>query len=98
MQTITFTIAGMHCASCAIRNERSLRKKKGVSQASVNLATHSATIEFDSSLVSKESLYDAVVKNGYKVMSDDFVSNHKEDWAVPQMQDWHSKSCITHLE
>ena len=47
MKKHTFTIAGMHCASCAVRNERSLKKIKGVADADVNFATHSATVEFD---------------------------------------------------
>ena len=29
MTTATFNITGMHCASCAVRNERTLKKLKG---------------------------------------------------------------------
>ena len=37
--TTTFAIGGMHCAACAVRNERTLRKIPGVLEANVNLGT-----------------------------------------------------------
>jgi copper chaperone CopZ len=30
MTVATFNTAGMHCASCAVRNERTLKKLQGV--------------------------------------------------------------------
>ena len=36
MKTTNFNIAGMHCSSCVIKNEKSLKKVPGVSDASVN--------------------------------------------------------------
>ncbi|WP_377291101.1 heavy metal translocating P-type ATPase [Rhizobium sp. SG2393] len=36
----------MHCASCAGRVEKAIRAVPGVAQASVNIATHRATVEF----------------------------------------------------
>lgn len=79
MKTTTFTISGMHCASCSIRNERSLKKIKGVVNASVNFATHSATVEFDQKLVVEKALHDAVIKNGYKVLTQELAQDHKEE-------------------
>src|SRR6266567_2827459 len=78
MKTATFNIAGMHCASCAARNERTLRKLTGVLDASVNFATHSARVVFDDAIVSVGALYDAVVDNGYQVLKPEFASDHKE--------------------
>ena len=78
MITKTFTIVGMHCASCVLRNERSLKKIKGVENASVNFATHSATVEFDESLASEKDLYSAVIKNGYKVISEESAQLRKK--------------------
>ena len=40
-------IEGMTCASCSLRVERALQKVPGVRQASVNLATESARVQFD---------------------------------------------------
>ncbi|HLD02840.1 MAG TPA: heavy metal translocating P-type ATPase [Candidatus Nanoarchaeia archaeon] len=79
MKKTTFNIAGMHCASCAIRNERSLKKLEGVKNAIVNYGMHSATVEFDEKLVKEEQLYDVIAKNGYKALTDDF--NQKEEMA-----------------
>ncbi|OGH73760.1 MAG: copper-translocating P-type ATPase [Candidatus Magasanikbacteria bacterium RIFCSPHIGHO2_02_FULL_51_14] len=78
MKTITFTIVGMHCASCAVRNEESLKKVNGVANASVNFGTHSATVEFDEAVVAEKTLHDAVIKNGYKVFTEEMTRTHKE--------------------
>ncbi|MEK7540224.1 MAG: heavy metal translocating P-type ATPase [Patescibacteria group bacterium] len=67
MKTTTFTISGMHCASCSVRNENSLKKIPGVKSAAVNFATHSATVEFDEQQTSEKALHKAVIANGYKV-------------------------------
>ena len=40
-------IEGMTCASCSLRVERALKKVPGVREASVNLATESARVQFD---------------------------------------------------
>ncbi len=78
MKTATFNIAGMHCASCAARNERTLKKLEGVLDASVNFATHGARVVFDDSVLSMSTLYDVVVENGYQVLKPEFARDHKE--------------------
>lgn len=78
MKTTQFTIGGMHCASCAIRNERSLKKVKGVKNASVNFATHSATVEYDEDLTNEQALHEAIIKTGYKVLTHESIHLHKE--------------------
>ena len=78
MKTTTFNIVGMHCASCVSLNERSLKKIKGVKDASVNFGTHSATVEYDETQVSEKTLYNAVIKNGYKVLAESSIHEHRE--------------------
>jgi Cu+-exporting ATPase len=78
MKTATFNIAGMHCASCAARNERTLKKLEGVLDASVNFATHGARVVFDDSVLSVSTFYDVVVDNGYQVLKPEFARDHKE--------------------
>ena len=78
MKTATFSIGGMHCASCAARNERVLNKITGVLEASVNFATHSARVQFDEAAISESTLYDAVVRNGYQVLTSEFAQDHKD--------------------
>lgn len=60
-------IVGMHCASCALRNERSLKMIPGVVDANVNFGTHTATVTYDPAVTSEPLLHEAVVATGYKV-------------------------------
>jgi len=77
MTTVTFAIGGMHCAACAVRNERALLKTPGVSEANVNLGTRRARVEFDETAVSEAALREAVVENGYEVLDDD-AADHRQ--------------------
>ena len=77
MTKTTFTIVGMHCASCAVRNERSLRKIKGVASASVNYGMQNATVEYDPGTTTEEALFAAVINNGYKVLSEERAHEHR---------------------
>lgn len=63
----TFSIAGMHCASCAVTIERSLKSSPGVKEANVNFATQKATVEFDEEVTNAMALHEVVKKEGYKV-------------------------------
>lgn len=49
-QTETFVITGMTCANCSARVEKELNGTPGVNQATVNLATEKAMVQFDESL------------------------------------------------
>ncbi len=77
MTTTTFTIVGMHCASCAVRNEKALKKLPGVSDANVNYATHGATVVFDPAKVQPDALHEAVVRQGYKVLTEYEHGDHR---------------------
>src|SRR5229473_1211799 len=77
MRTSTFNISGMHCASCSARNERTLKKLKGVRDATVNFATHSARVVFDESVISERTLHAVVIENGYGVLTPEFADEHK---------------------
>jgi Cu+-exporting ATPase len=63
---IQLQVAGMTCASCVMRVEKSLLSIPGVSKASVNLATEHASVTADAS-VPAASLAAAVRKAGYDV-------------------------------
>lgn len=66
MKKLKLTIDGMHCASCASNVERSLKKTKGVTNASVSIMLKKANVEAEDS-ISEEELKKAVAKAGYKV-------------------------------
>ena len=78
MATTTFAIGGMHCAACAVRNERTLGKIPGVLKANVNLGTRRARVEFDENAVTDAVLRDAVVQNGYEVLADDLAADPQQ--------------------
>ncbi|CAH2784951.1 MAG: Lead, cadmium, zinc and mercury transporting ATPase (EC (EC; Copper-translocating P-type ATPase (EC [uncultured Paraburkholderia sp.] len=71
-------IGGMTCASCAMRVEKALTKVPGVSAASVNLATETASVSLTDAATSVDALIAAVKKAGYEVAPPD---------AAPELSD-----------
>lgn len=66
----TYSISGMHCASCAMRIEKSLKQVEGVKQVVVNFATEKATIELEKN-IAQSKIKEAVEKAGYKLIEPD---------------------------
>ena len=60
MKKVTIPISGMHCASCAQKIEKALKKIEGVSSANVNFATEKATVEFDDKLVDENRIFGVI--------------------------------------
>ena len=69
MENKSFAIEGMTCASCAQTVEKAAKKVRGVTQASVNLATEKLSIEYDEPTFSVENLQKAVENSGYKMIA-----------------------------
>ncbi len=63
----TFEVKGIHCASCVNVIERTLKKVDGVSDASVNLATNKATVNY-SDHTSEHALASALKDKGYELV------------------------------
>ncbi|BCL75028.1 copper-translocating P-type ATPase [Jeongeupia sp. HS-3] len=63
-QTLTLAIEGMTCAACATRIEKVLNKQAGV-EATVNIATETATLRFPAGQFSADAAIAAVRKAGY---------------------------------
>ena len=75
----TFSIKGMHCASCVRVLERTLKKIDGIKDANVNLVTEKATVSFDSQKVKDEDLLTAVANVGYQAsISEELQSEDAE--------------------
>ena len=64
IQSVDLLVGGMTCASCVGRVERKLNRLEGV-EASVNLATASARVRFDPTLVDESTLVETVERTGY---------------------------------
>ena len=84
-------IEGMHCASCVQAVEKSLKKLDGVGEASVNLSTESATVEFDPSQVDVERLRKAVSDAGYE-------ASERGRSTTLRIDGMHCASCVAAVE
>lgn len=70
MESKTYKIEGMTCASCARTIEKVTSKLDGVSSSSVNIATEKLNINFDSKKVNLNDIKNAVENAGYKLVSE----------------------------
>jgi len=82
-------IEGMHCATCSITIEKSLRALGGVERADVNLATNSAVVEYDPEKVNYRTITKAVGDAGYKVTT---------ERTVIEVDDIHCATCVKAIE
>ena len=62
---INIPVSGMTCAACSSRIQRALEKQPGVADANVNLMMKTATVRFDPSAVTPDTLVDAIRATGY---------------------------------
>ena len=63
----TLNISGMTCAACVFHVENALKGVSGVLEATVNLATEKATVEYAAGTVDNEGFRQAITKAGYQV-------------------------------
>ncbi|HYG57916.1 MAG TPA: heavy metal translocating P-type ATPase [Symbiobacteriaceae bacterium] len=63
----TLPISGMTCAACATRIQKRLSKLEGIQEASVNLATEKAVVDFDPQVVAIDKVIATVQDLGYGV-------------------------------
>ncbi|GAE31975.1 copper-translocating P-type ATPase [Halalkalibacter hemicellulosilyticusJCM 9152] len=63
-----FDISGMTCAACATRIEKRINKMEGVSQANVNFALETISVEYDPETVRASEMVEVVKKLGYNLI------------------------------
>src|SRR5579863_9976930 len=66
-ERVDLPVSGMTCAACARTIERTLAKTPGVERANVNLATNTATVEYDPRRVKAGDFVTAIEGLGYGV-------------------------------
>ena len=66
-ERVDLPVSGMTCAACARSIERTLSGTAGVERANVNLATNTATVEYDPSRVAVRDFVGAIEELGYGV-------------------------------
>ncbi len=74
---IRFKISGMTCASCAISNEKELKKTPGIIKADVSLVSRKALVEYDSEKITPEVIKKVIQDNGYHIIEDADEKNHE---------------------
>jgi len=82
-------IEGMHCATCALAIEKSLKALDGIENAEVSLASNSAVVEFDPTKVDFRLISKAVEGAGYKVVI---------ERAIIELEDIRCASCVQKIE
>ena len=87
----TIEIEGMHCAGCVGAVEKALLRLDGVKEASVNLATESASLSYDPSKVGFDDFHKAVEQTGYKVAE-------RTEQRVLKVDGMHCASCVGSVE
>lgn len=65
----TYPVIGMECASCVRRIESILEKTDGITDATINLASEKATIEYDDVNISLEKISEIVANAGYELVT-----------------------------
>ncbi len=85
MMQKTYTVKGMHCASCSAIITKTLKKIPGVEACDVNFATEKASIASNPDKVTLADMNAEVGKLGYTLGEDHasmgHIGNHKEDHA-----------------
>lgn len=86
IQQQSFPVLGMSCAACAARVDKTLNRQPGVRQATVNYATATATVEYDCTMCSPDSLQQAVQAAGY-----DLIIQEEEENALEEAEQAHTE-------
>lgn len=61
----TFSVEGMHCATCVFTIEKALKREDGLGRVHINLATQSCDLTYDPGQTSIDQIFDAIRKAGY---------------------------------
>jgi Cu+-exporting ATPase len=74
MAKIKIRVEDMHCAACSSRVEKVLSETAGVKQANVNLATLTASIDYDETVLGIDDLEQVIKDAGYTPEVDDEIN------------------------
>src|SRR5699024_12544209 len=81
-------VIGMTCAACSSRIEKVLNKQPGIKQATVNLTTENATVEYNPGLMNVEDIIGRIQKTGYdaKVKTDKHEKQSRQEQQSDRMK------------
>ncbi|MCU9612948.1 heavy metal translocating P-type ATPase [Caldibacillus lycopersici] len=93
--TAEFAITGMTCAACANRIEKVLNKLEGVSNATVNLALETATVQYTPSIVTVPDIREKVKQIGYGAIEKKEIQKDEVDYRQKEIQKQKRKFIIS---
>jgi Cu2+-exporting ATPase len=79
IQTLTFPVSGMSCASCAVSVESILGAQKGVDKAEINYASQLVKVAFHPAVTEPSNLRQAVQSIGYDLIIDTVNGKAKQE-------------------
>src|SRR3954454_20106230 len=77
-ERVDLPVSGMTCAACARSIERTLAATPGVATAHVNLATNTATVEYDPDRAAVPAFIGAIEELGYGVSQEGVRADEAE--------------------
>ena len=76
----TFPVLGMHCAGCANNVERTVRKLDGTIEASVNFASNTLSVSYETSKLTPQKIRAAVQAAGYDlIVGEEYAEERQEE-------------------
>jgi len=94
-QKSEFDVQGMTCAACSSRIEKVLNKQTGVKQASVNLATESAIVEYNPNTLEIPDIIGRIKKLGYDANEKSDSGDAAEDQKEKEIKDMKFKLVLS---
>ncbi len=77
----TFPVAGMHCASCALRVEKTINNQQGVKIATVNFPASTVLVEYDPEVADTKKFKEALEELGYDIFLEDIKTKQVDEAA-----------------
>ena len=90
MESHTYKIRGMHCASCAAIIEKELKKVEGVNSIEVNYGTETAKISYDEAKTNPEHLSEKIKPLGYSFIQPTATSTSLSASAMGMSENEHA--------
>jgi len=91
----TFSIKGMHCASCVYTTEKALKKVPGVEDAVVNLATSKASVTYNSNSCTPQDMAESVAKTGYTLELEEKSESVEKEEKEKEQKDLRNKVVVS---
>ncbi len=79
IETISFPVLGMTCASCAVSVESMIGAQNGVKQAEVNYATQKVKVTYDADVIQPQGMQKVVQSIGYDLILDAEKGSEKQE-------------------